>query len=383
GVTCNHCGAQPIRGIRYHCLNCADYDLCDSCESLGDVHVKTHCFIKIRVPLAPHANLRGAGAPVMYPGKEITSGWNKDDLMTSLLESKLFELIELQALFEQFLALATVPPTDTEPGGITRETFDLCLGPLGKEKNLITDRIFSFFDQDSDNIISFKEFVLGLGVMIKGSLDERISYAFKGYDIDSDGRISRQELHRMFKAYFYLSMQLVRDYVKTVEQDMMDTFDDEAAKPVSASFTAPIPSSGGSADDEDQSHTKIRGYEGTISGSSRPNTAPSSSADVAAVFSSAGANSDSSPSFTESSPLVQATQTSSSSSSTSLPRPADEQQLPVIEAMSQDAIEEMVERTFTAADAADPNYITLDEFKRAVELDHSYLQWFEALGSVF
>ncbi|KAJ3128610.1 hypothetical protein HK100_009089 [Physocladia obscura] len=264
GVTCNHCGAQPIRGIRYHCLNCPDYDLCDSCENLGDVHTKTHAFIKIRIPLAPHANLRGTGAPVMYPGKEIVT-WNRDEEVQKLVNISHFEAVEIQALFEQFLSLATIPPTADGPGGITRETFDQCLGALGKEKNLITDRIFSFFDQDADECISFKEFVLGLGVMIKGSLDERIENAFKGYDLNNDGQISRQELHQMFKAYFYLSMQLVRDFVKTVEQEMMDTFDDEAAKPVSASFTAPIPSAGGGVQgDEDQTHLKIRGNEGTI-----------------------------------------------------------------------------------------------------------------------
>ena len=29
GITCNSCSAENIRGIRYHCANCADYDLCE------------------------------------------------------------------------------------------------------------------------------------------------------------------------------------------------------------------------------------------------------------------------------------------------------------------------------------------------------------------
>ncbi|KAJ3243029.1 hypothetical protein HDU78_000912 [Chytriomyces hyalinus] len=280
GVTCNHCGAQPIRGVRYHCLNCPDYDLCEGCENLGDVHPKTHAFIKLRIPLAPHTNMRTTGAPVMYPGQSdlYSAGvWNADEEIGKVSDESHFESVEVHALFEQFLTLATVPPSSTTPGGITRPTFDQCLGALGKEKNLITDRIFAFFDQDSDNLISFREFVLGLGVMIKGTLDERIEHAFKGYDLDSDGVVSRNELHRMFKAYFYLSMQLVRDYVKTVEQDMMDTFDDEAAKPVSASFTAPIPSTGnnGEGADEDQTHLKMR-YDANPSTGHTNNHRPSS-----------------------------------------------------------------------------------------------------------
>jgi hypothetical protein len=42
--------------------------------------------------------------------------------------------------------------------------------------------------------------------------------AFKGYDLDQSGFISRDELYSMFKAYFYLSMELVRDVVKALEE---------------------------------------------------------------------------------------------------------------------------------------------------------------------
>lgn len=83
----------------------------------------------------------------------------------------LVDQIELEALYEQFKSLSTV---DKDEGGIDRETFEQCLGPLGLEKNLITERIFAFFDQDGDNIISFSEVVAGLSVLCKGNLDEKI-----------------------------------------------------------------------------------------------------------------------------------------------------------------------------------------------------------------
>lgn len=49
-VTCNQCGCDNIKGIRYKCLFCKDYDLCDVCESTNVVNVfhdPTHSFIKI------------------------------------------------------------------------------------------------------------------------------------------------------------------------------------------------------------------------------------------------------------------------------------------------------------------------------------------------
>ncbi len=39
GIKCNICGICPIVGIRYKCLECNDYDLCENCEeSMGHEH---------------------------------------------------------------------------------------------------------------------------------------------------------------------------------------------------------------------------------------------------------------------------------------------------------------------------------------------------------
>ncbi|KAJ1343501.1 hypothetical protein BSLG_001943 [Batrachochytrium salamandrivorans] len=248
-ITCNHCGVSPVRGFRFKCANCVDFDICEICESL-DVHVKTHVFIKIRIPIPPLANVRSSLFHPFYPGTEFISDQHHRDF-SQLHRETHFDEIELEALYEQYRSLSTV---DSAEGGVVKDTYFKCLGPLGFEKNLIAERIFAFFDQDRDGIINFKELVCGLSILCKGNLDERIHYAFQGYDLDGDGFVSRDELRRMFKAYFNMSMAIVRDVVKTMEEGMMDSFDDEAAKPVSASFSAPIQSSGGpeSSSDNDE-----------------------------------------------------------------------------------------------------------------------------------
>jgi len=56
----------------------------------------------------------------------------------------------------------------------------------------------------------------------------------------------------MLTAYFKLSMNLVRDVVKIMEEGIMENFDDEASKPVSSVFAAPIPSSNNNFDEKER-----------------------------------------------------------------------------------------------------------------------------------
>jgi hypothetical protein len=52
GVQCNACGF-PLVGIRYKCGICVEYNLCEDCEKLQDIHPIDHPLLKIRVPLPP------------------------------------------------------------------------------------------------------------------------------------------------------------------------------------------------------------------------------------------------------------------------------------------------------------------------------------------
>lgn len=57
-VICDGCGVSPIRGIRYKCQVCSDFDLCESCEAKG-VHPLEHALSKIRVPGSNRAHFGG------------------------------------------------------------------------------------------------------------------------------------------------------------------------------------------------------------------------------------------------------------------------------------------------------------------------------------
>jgi len=49
GVICDGCNRSPIVGVRYKCLECFDYDLCESCADRQLIH-SHHVMAKIRTP---------------------------------------------------------------------------------------------------------------------------------------------------------------------------------------------------------------------------------------------------------------------------------------------------------------------------------------------
>ena len=73
GITCNLCKVGPVRGIRYKCANCIDYDVCEACEA-ADTHNRNHVFVKIKVPIPPLANPRATLLQPFYPGLKENTG---------------------------------------------------------------------------------------------------------------------------------------------------------------------------------------------------------------------------------------------------------------------------------------------------------------------
>jgi hypothetical protein len=66
GVTCDGCNASPIRGIRFKCLQCPDFDFCQDCKS-NKAHDPSHSFETISVPAFRGCGRRFWGAPATEP----------------------------------------------------------------------------------------------------------------------------------------------------------------------------------------------------------------------------------------------------------------------------------------------------------------------------
>ncbi|CAH1784950.1 unnamed protein product [Owenia fusiformis] len=314
GITCSLCGQSPLCGVRYKCGSCTDYDVCECCE-VKDLHNRTHTFIKIYIPVPPLANSRMPLYKPMYPGKERNTDILSWEQICAFKNETYFDQCEIEAIHEEYKSLCTTKE------GITREVFNLCLGPLALDSNLVIDRLFKFYDRDGDRVISLHEMMMGLSIMAKGSLVEKIPYAFQGYDLENKNSLSKENVSKMFKAYFHVTIELVRDVVKACEEEMMSNFDDNDGKPVSALFSAPIPS-------------------GSISAGNNKAPLPINPGGSESMY-------------------------------------------PVMEAMSQDAVAEMVDNIFKMANLKDCQRMSYEKFHEVALTDSSLMAWFDALGTVF
>ncbi len=225
GCACNACGIVPIRGIRYRCANCADFDLCETCESQG-LHIKTHIFYKVRIPAPPFGPRQMQ--PVWYPGDPDTCARGLPrTLIAKLSKETGFERPELEAFWEQWTFIANTEwredPDDLYVA-MDRKTFERCLVPSGGYRhtapNLIYDRMFAFYDTNNDDLIGFSEFLHGLSYRKR---KDKLKKVFEGYDVDRDGLVNRRDFLRIFRAYYVLYKQMHKDILEGLDDQVMSS----------------------------------------------------------------------------------------------------------------------------------------------------------------
>ncbi|KAK0731353.1 hypothetical protein B0H67DRAFT_564526 [Lasiosphaeris hirsuta] len=225
GCQCNACGIVPIRGIRYRCANCADFDLCETCESQG-LHTKTHIFYKIKIP-APRLGPRQMQS-IWYPGDpESCLRSLPRQLIAKLSKETGFERPELEALWEQWTFMANTEwREDPDDLGLAmdRKTFERYLVPSGGYRhtapNLLHDRIFAFYDTNNDDLVGFSEFLHGTSYRKR---KDRLRKVFEGYDVDGDGYVNRRDFLRLFRAYYVLFKQMHKDIVEGLDDQVLSS----------------------------------------------------------------------------------------------------------------------------------------------------------------
>ncbi|KAF3340441.1 calcineurin B-like protein 9 [Carex littledalei] len=133
-----------------------------------------------------------------------------------------FTVSEVEALFEMFKDISGSMADD---GLISKEEFQLALFKNSKKENLFANRIFQLFDLKHRGALDFSDFVKSLNVFHPHtSLEEKVNFEFKLYDLDDTGFIERTEVKEMLYALQKESEIRLSD--ATVETILDKTFQD-------------------------------------------------------------------------------------------------------------------------------------------------------------
>ncbi|CAN0066559.1 unnamed protein product, partial [Ectocarpus sp. 6 AP-2014] len=101
-----------------------------------------------------------------------------------------FDDVELHVISLTYKDLAGLSKGDKGGESIDKATF-LQNFPV---PGLVGDRLFHALDSNKSGRISFDDFVVGLAVCCRGTLEEKMQFLFGVYDMNEDGLIGRDEL---------------------------------------------------------------------------------------------------------------------------------------------------------------------------------------------
>eukprot|EP00076_Gallus_gallus_P012111 XP_015128747.2 calsenilin isoform X1 [Gallus gallus] len=102
------------------------------------------------------------------------------------------------------VAIALSSPQDCPSGHVDEETFTLIYAqffPQG-DSSAYAHFLFNAFDADGSGALCFEDFVIGLSVLLRGTAQEKLKWAFNLYDINKDGCITKEEMLEIMKSIY-------------------------------------------------------------------------------------------------------------------------------------------------------------------------------------
>ncbi|XP_034933810.1 Kv channel-interacting protein 1-like [Chelonus insularis] len=124
----------------------------------------------------------------------------RPDSLASLCRATRFTEAELKRIYRGFKAEC--------PTGVVREDTFKCIYsqffPQGANTSQYAHYVFNTLDQDHSGLLSFEDFVTGLSILSRGSMDEKLRWTFSLYDINGDGCITRDEMTDIVTAVYEL-----------------------------------------------------------------------------------------------------------------------------------------------------------------------------------
>ncbi|XP_026072632.1 Kv channel-interacting protein 4-like [Carassius auratus] len=100
--------------------------------------------------------------------------------------------------------LAVGPAQECPSGVVNEDTFKEIYSqffPQG-DASSYAHFLFDAFDTDQNGSVSFEDFVMGLSILLRGTIHEKLNWAFNLYDINKDGYITKEEMLDIIKSIY-------------------------------------------------------------------------------------------------------------------------------------------------------------------------------------
>ncbi|KAM7418701.1 hypothetical protein PAMA_016030 [Pampus argenteus] len=156
--------------------------------------------------------------------RELSTVRYRPEGLDHLVQQTNFSKKELQILYRGF-------KNECPSGAVNEETFKGIYSqffPLG-DSNMYAHFLFEAFDMQNNGAVSFEDFVISLSIILRGSITDKLNWAFNLYDLNKDGCITREEMtdimhsiYDMMGKYTYPCMKdnAPKDHVESFFQKM-------------------------------------------------------------------------------------------------------------------------------------------------------------------
>ena len=141
----------------------------------------------------------------------------KPEPIETYLKMTKFSRRELQMMYRGFKQEC--------PNGIVKEeTFQTIYAhffPRTSETDTYASYVYNSIDR-SGPVVTFTELVLTLSALARGTLQDKLKWAFSLYDVDRDGLLSRTDLYRVIMSIYFMLGRSNPEMYEKMAQDHAD-----------------------------------------------------------------------------------------------------------------------------------------------------------------
>uniref|UniRef100_A0A8C5BXY3 EF-hand domain-containing protein n=1 Tax=Gadus morhua TaxID=8049 RepID=A0A8C5BXY3_GADMO len=148
-------------------------------------------------PSVSESNLHPSPTDSIEDDFELSTVCHRPESMDKLQEQTKFTKKELQVLYRGF-------KNECPSGVVNEENFKTIYSqffPQG-DSSMYAHFLFEAFDTDKNGSVSFEDFVFGLSIILRGTINDRLNWAFNLYDLNKDGCITKEEMLDIMKSIY-------------------------------------------------------------------------------------------------------------------------------------------------------------------------------------